>query len=107
MPQIIACGSCKTQMQVSDDAAGKQFRCPACKTIFTVPATVRQPVGAASRAAPEPPQAGLGSPGLPPPSRPAVPQVSKPAAPPPVAHAPGSPAGASHCPACGSDLLPG
>src|SRR4051812_5676013 len=93
MPQIIACGNCKTQMQVSDDAAGKQFRCPSCKTVFTVPATVREPVGATVGAGARPAAAP------PSPSRP-VAAVSKPAAAPPAA-------AGNACPACGSELLPG
>src|SRR5438477_272796 len=60
MPQVIRCGKCQMPMQVGDDAAGKQFRCPSCKTVFTVPAVqapaaaraaVKTPAAAASGAA--------------------------------------------------------
>jgi predicted Ser/Thr protein kinase len=88
---IIECtnAACKTKMQVGDDAAGKQFRCPACKTVFTVPSTKREAVSAA----PRPAAARAGGSG----------QVS-------AAHATSKPAAASTptaCPACGSDLLAG
>jgi len=99
---IIECSNttCKTKMQVGDDAAGKQFRCPNCKTIFTVPAPAREPAAAAVVTAPKaavPASAAAGSrPGssesitFSPPSPKAV------GGPPPTA-----------CPACGSELLPG
>jgi hypothetical protein len=88
-------------MQVGDDAAGKQFRCPTCKTIFTVPApaAARQMAGAA-----------VGAPAAPaPPSRPAPPPPAPPAAKPsgPVPKvAARPPATPSTCPACGAELQP-
>jgi hypothetical protein len=84
-------------MQVGDDAAGKQFRCPSCKTIFTVAAPKREPVAAAVAPAP-------------PPRPPVPPPVPKPP-PTPAAKPSPSPAAAAapptSCPACGSELLPG
>ncbi len=101
---IIECTntSCKTKMQVGDDAGGKQFRCPACKTIFTVPSapTRREPaaVGAAASSKPAAP------PMPPPPRREAKGGVAPAAKPPPVpAPAPKQ----TFCPACGEELLPG
>src|SRR5262245_55849651 len=97
MPQIIRCpnASCGMAMQVPDDAAGKQVRCPTCKQVFMVgpsrpAAAAPQPVGAGVAA-------GGGRP-APPPSRPAPPPPPKTAAPPP------SP---TVCPACKSPLLEG
>ncbi len=105
---IIQCSNCPTRMQVGDDAAGKQFRCPACKTVFTVPATKHEPVQAQAglpagahagvQAAPASPRPAA----PPPPSPPPPPLPSKPAA-----VAPAAPSTPSHCPACGSELLSG
>jgi predicted Ser/Thr protein kinase len=95
MPQIINCPTCKTAMQVSDNASGK-FRCPACKNVFTVGAPARETVGAAASTGTSTssnPSVNLGSGsinlGAPP----------KPAA--------GGAATLSVCPACKSPLLEG
>jgi hypothetical protein len=37
MPYVIGCPHCMQRMQMVDDAAGKQFRCPSCKTPFAAP----------------------------------------------------------------------
>ncbi len=57
---LIACPSCKRQLNVPDNAAGKQVRCPApdCGTIFIAPSPAAAPVAAAPAA----PPAGGGSP---------------------------------------------
>ncbi|MFQ3649604.1 MAG: protein kinase [Gemmataceae bacterium] len=59
MPYVIQCPSCKLAMQMADDAAGKQFRCPQCKTVFVAPAAVATTVNASlkvpSAKAPPPP----------------------------------------------------
>lgn len=95
MPLIITCTGCKTAMQLGDDAAGKQFRCPRCNTMFTV------------GAAPAPQQ-----PAQPQPQKPApqpqvqTPQVQRPA-PQPQPQAQKPAAAPSACPACASKLLPG
>ena len=100
MPQVIRCPNCTTAMQVADNSAGKQFRCPSCKKPVTVPAAAPRPVavGAAAGAA-RPPSSGnvsLGNINLPP-----VPAAG---AKPSGAAASTTPA---NCPACGSALLPG
>ncbi len=99
MPMVIACPTCKTGMQLPDNSAGKQFRCPKCQNVFTAgagapaPAAVGAAVGAAGGAA------VATRPAAPPASRPATPTV----APPPTTTAKGPTA----CPACGSALLEG
>ncbi|HZT83100.1 MAG TPA: protein kinase [Gemmataceae bacterium] len=102
MPQIIRCpnASCGTAMQVPDDAAGKQVRCPTCKQVFQVgsprPAAAPQPVGAGAAAGGPRAAAGAAAP----PPRPAAPPP-----PPPKPAAP--PAPPTVCPACKSPLLEG
>ena len=82
MPYVINCPHCKNQMQMADDAGGKQFRCPFCKTPFVAP--------------------GPSAPVAPAPSRPAAPPANRPAASP-------KPAAAKHpaCPACNADMPEG
>lgn len=112
MPVVINCGNCKTPMQVGDDAVGKQFRCPACKTVFTVPAAAPQPAAvAAVPAASGSSAAPAAKAPAPPASRPG-PAVAAPpkSAPPPAASATPTTAGSStptECPACKAALLPG
>src|SRR6266851_5704107 len=36
MPLVIRCPHCTKAMQIADDSAGKQFRCPSCMKPFTV-----------------------------------------------------------------------
>jgi predicted Zn finger-like uncharacterized protein len=87
MPQVIRCPHCSKVIQVPDEAAGRQVRCPACKQVFAVRAApARQPAAVA---------AGRGSPAA---SRPAVPVP---------AVRPAEPAAATVCPACKAALLPG
>ena len=99
MPQVIRCPNCTTAMQVADNSAGKQFRCPSCKKPVTVPAAAPpQPAAvAAGAAAGSRPASGasvsLGSFQLP-----AVPAAGAKGA---VGATP------ANCPACGSALLPG
>ena len=38
MPIEMTCESCGQQLRVSDEHAGKQARCPACKAVMSVPA---------------------------------------------------------------------
>jgi predicted Zn finger-like uncharacterized protein len=96
MPQIVQCPHCRQQMQVPDDAAGKQVRCPTCKQPFLLAAPARQPVAAAAA-----PAARAVAPPTPIPSaRHSTPVVGSAPAPKP-ASAP------TKCPACGSVLLPG
>src|SRR5262245_16354921 len=95
MPLVIRCpnAACGKPMQVPDDAAGKQVRCPTCKT--------ERPAGA-----PAPP---------PPPARPAVPPPAPAARPPAAPPRPAQPPSATgaktpaptKCPACGAELLAG
>src|SRR5438552_1251610 len=102
MPQVIRCPHCQKSMQVPDNVAGKQVRCPSCKQPFLVAATpVRQPAVAA---------VGAGAPAKA--AAPAVPasaadhryQTAAPAAPAAPVAAPGTP---HECPACHSTLLSG
>src|SRR5579885_676904 len=101
MPQVISCPKCSQKMQVPDGSAGKQVRCPACKTIFPVAApaaaAARQPVGAAA-GAPGPTPAAAAPARPTPPSRPSLPT------PPPSSAPTGTP---KECPACKSPLLEG
>src|SRR4051812_13388949 len=102
MPQVIRCPHCQKQMQVPDNAAGRNVRCPSCNNPFTVPAM--QPVGAAaSTAAPSRPPA---------PTAPA-PKSTGGGKPPSVgslnlsAPAPQPSASATVCPQCNAKLLEG
>jgi predicted Ser/Thr protein kinase len=123
MPYVTPCPSCQLAMQLADDAAGKPFRCPACKTVFVAPpppvkvasaATAAPPVrqGAAGAASPPPPRSGASA-------APKPPAASVASAPPATAQSAAltsgtpsalkSPAPSSgppkHCPACGSPWL--
>lgn len=107
---IIQCSNpaCKTQMQVGENAAGKQFRCPACKTVFTVPATSRPPAAGVPSPPPvvSPPSTSRSaSPAATPPTRPNVPPPQGP--PTATKPKPAATAGPTLCPACSSELLPG
>jgi predicted Ser/Thr protein kinase len=100
MPIVIQCTKCATAMQVGDNSAGKQFRCPSCKNIFTVGAA---PAPAGPAATPPAP-----APNLPPSG--ATPGTTAPASGPsfhlpPTGVKPGETP--SECPACKSALLPG
>src|SRR5262249_30221093 len=96
MPQVIRCPHCSKTMQVPDNAAGKQVRCPSCKQVFMVGAPAPQPVGAGV--------AGGSSPGItaprPGPTAPSSPSVS-------IPPAPSAATTPTECPACKSTLLPG
>lgn len=112
MPYVTHCPSCKLAMQMADDAAGKQFRCPTCKTVFVAPAppqrvpsaaTAPPPVRNATSAAPASTASGGG-----------VATVTRPASSPPPAPAPSSPsipvvkAGPpTQCPSCATPWLAG
>ena len=62
MPQVIRCPNCTTAMQVADNSAGKQFRCPSCKKPVTVPAAAPKPVAVgAGRRRRRPPPSSTGS----------------------------------------------
>jgi tRNA A-37 threonylcarbamoyl transferase component Bud32 len=92
MPQVIRCPHCTKGVQVPDNAAGKQLRCPLCNRMFIVgglPTPAKEPVGAAAAAR------GTPGPAPTPPPRPA---------PPGPRAAPSTP---TECPACKSPLLPG
>ncbi len=105
MPLVIRCPHCQKPMQLADNSAGKQFRCPSCRNAFTVGGGASP--GAAASAA------GTGG------SAAAV--ATRPAAPPaPAARPPSSPTvdggGAktapvpstpTECPACKAPLLAG
>jgi predicted Ser/Thr protein kinase len=108
MPQVITCPTpkCGQKMQVPDGSAGKQVKCPGCKTIFVVPSPsgARQPVGAAASGS-APGAAATPRP-APPPSRPPAPTPAS--APTPAPTPTPAPAGTpKECPACKSPLLEG
>src|SRR5437764_12662586 len=96
MPKVITCPHCRTAMQVPDNAAGKNVRCPNnnCKQLFAVPA-------AAGAAAPQPAAAVAVAAGAPA-AAPSGNGASKSAA---AAPAPASEP--TQCPACGSKWAPG
>jgi len=127
MPVTLKCPTCKTPIAIPDGAGGKQMRCPNCKNAFVVPNA--QPVGASAQgikaAAGAPVAKSAGSqPGVavkPPPAPPRAPTAGSHAGAPAAAAAagaslgdfqlpsiPAAPAGgATKCPACKADLLPG
>jgi predicted Ser/Thr protein kinase len=96
-------------MQVGDDAAGKQFRCPKCKTVFQVPAAAAKPVAVAAAAGgPAAKAAAVATPPPPAPPRPAPAAAPARPAAPAAPTAPTATAGdTTVCPACQSALLPG
>jgi len=100
MPLVINCPGCKVAMQLGDDSAGKQFRCPRCQTTFTAGGATPQPQQPQpQRPAPQPTPQPVQQPAAQkqPVSRPEVsigPATTPSAAP-------------SACPACGSKILPG
>ncbi len=102
MPMIISCPHCSQQMQLADNAGGRQFRCPFCQKPFIAP------TAAAAKAPPapvKPPPPPVSAP-LPP--RPAPPPPSSPSrAPAPPPSKKPEPALPSACPACGAKLLEG
>jgi len=87
MPRVICPkAGCGQAMQVGDDVAGKQFRCPKCQTVFTL---------GAAPAPPKPPPAPTPQPPAQKPQPQPQPAATRPAAAP------------TTCPACSSALLPG
>ncbi|HTU20527.1 MAG TPA: protein kinase [Gemmataceae bacterium] len=109
MPLVIRCPHCQKPMQLADNSAGKQFRCPSCHNPFTVGGG-NQPAAVGAAAA-----AGGGGAAVA--TRPAAPPAPAPAHPPSTPSAPtvdgGSaktapaPSTPSECPACKAALLPG
>jgi predicted Ser/Thr protein kinase len=92
MPQTLKCPNCKNPVTVPDGSQGKQMKCPSCKKPFTVPGAALQAaaaVGAGAKAGPAPPPSSMDF------NLPNIPQQSS------------GGAGATKCPACASDLLPG
>jgi hypothetical protein len=89
-------------MQLADNSAGKQFRCPSCHNAFTVGG--QQPAGVGAAAA-----GGGGGAAVA--TRPAAPPAPRPPSTPEVAGGPSkaaaAPATPSECPACKAPLLPG
>ncbi|MBV9125241.1 MAG: protein kinase [Planctomycetes bacterium] len=102
MPQILRCPHCSRNIQVADNAAGKQVRCPLCKKIFTAPSAIAgEPVVAAAGAGRSQTAGAAGA------AVAARPSTSAPASTttvPPEDLAPPSP---TECPACKAPLLPG
>jgi predicted Ser/Thr protein kinase/phage FluMu protein Com len=95
MPQVIRCPHCSKGLQVPDNAAGKQVRCPTCTRLFVVGGAAPAAAPRAAAPAPAPAAASAGVQAASP--------MKAPPAPPPVA-ASGTP---KNCPACGSSLLEG
>ncbi len=117
MAMMLKCPSCKNAVQIPDGAAGKQMRCPTCKNAFVVPG-VPQAVGASAQGggvkamaasaqgvAVKPPPASVraGTAG----SHTGAPGGAMDFQLPNIPPAPSPGAGATKCPACKSDLLPG
>src|SRR5262245_52211660 len=105
MPIIISCPHCSQQMQLADNAAGRQFRCPFCQKPFIAPGG---PPAAASKPPPPPPPKPVAPPPPPPQSKPVPPPPPPPSrapTPPPVKKP--EPAPSTACPACGAKLLEG
>jgi predicted Ser/Thr protein kinase len=89
MAQVTACLHCRKHVQVPDNAAGKEVRCPLCRRVFTVPAAPARELAAAA--------VGQGKPSPKPAHSPSAEVESAPAT---VSTA------ASQCPACKAPLLP-
>jgi predicted Ser/Thr protein kinase len=92
-------------MQLADNSAGKQFRCPSCQNPFTVGGGQPAPVGAAAVGGGGAAVAATGRAGAPPPP-PARPP-STPAVDLPAGKAAAAPTTPTECPACKAALLPG
>src|SRR5579875_2120346 len=97
MPSVIRCPHCQKPMQLADNSAGKQFRCPSCHNLFLVGSSQPASVGAVSVGRTS--AAVAVRPAAPPrsPSGSAVDGSSKTA----------PPSTPSECPACKAPLLPG
>ncbi|HTU91370.1 MAG TPA: protein kinase [Gemmataceae bacterium] len=105
MPLVIRCPHCQKPMQLADNSAGKQFRCPSCHNPFMVGGGPPASVGAAAAGA-----AGGGGAAVA--TRPAAPPA--PPRPPSMQTVEGGggkiapqPVTPSECPACKAPLLPG
>jgi predicted Ser/Thr protein kinase/phage FluMu protein Com len=48
MPLVIRCPHCQKPMQLADNSAGKQFRCPSCRNAFTVGGSAPAPAVSAA-----------------------------------------------------------
>jgi hypothetical protein len=81
----LLCPSCQKMLQVPEQYAGQQMRCPLCNNIFTVPAVPDSP-GLPPPPVPEPPAPPPAPPppAPPPPQQEPVYQMSEPPAPPPL-----------------------
>jgi LSD1 subclass zinc finger protein len=63
MPLVMICPSCRSPMQLPDDAAGKQFRCGKCQNVFSVgSAPGKPPVAVEQSRAAQRPAASPGGP---------------------------------------------
>jgi predicted Ser/Thr protein kinase len=104
MPQVLKCPNPKCQKPVSvpDGAAGKQLKCPTCKVPFTVPGAAIKPAGGAPQPVAVGAAAGAAAAG----GKGGGDASSMDFALPSIPQTAGG-AGATKCPACGSDLLPG
>ena len=58
----LLCPSCQKMLQVPDQYAGQQMRCPLCNNIFTVPALPEPPAMPAAAPPPPPPPAPMPGP---------------------------------------------
>src|SRR6185437_1636235 len=95
MPLVIRCPHCQKPMQLADNSAGKQFRCPSCRNPFTVGGGPVASVGVAA--------AGGGGAAVA--TRPLAP--SAPAHPPSTPTTPPPPASLKECPACKAEIPEG
>ncbi len=100
MPLVIRCPHCQKPMQLADNSAGKQFRCPNCHNPFTVgggqPAPVAAAAASSGGAAVATRPAAPATPPSRPPSLPDAPSADKTALPP-----------LKECPACKAEIPEG
>jgi len=56
MPISLVCSNCEKNLKIPDEMAGKKVRCPACKTVLTVPAVEEEEEAVDEDEAPPPPK---------------------------------------------------
>lgn len=104
MPLVIRCPHCQKPMQLADNSAGKQFRCPSCRNAFTVGGGGQAATVGAAAVGGAGASAAVAT-------RPAAPAAARPPSSPTVdvgsAKTAPTPSTPSECPACKAALLPG
>src|SRR5262249_38223618 len=103
MPLVIRCPHCQKPMQLADNSAGKQFRCPSCHNPFTVGGGQPASVGAAAAGGSNSAGAAVATRPAAPPTPPRIPAV-------PTVDGGGvktAPAPLKECPACKAEIPEG